>query len=136
MSDWQIRRELFYRLNADREFDDDLGDKDVQIVEDTVGYAIKYFQTADIGWVYPAKSYMVAICYARWLEEEFGEEFYAMLDHPDLLAGNDPYFVPYSADKDTYDQILAVVGRDFPMEGVVPDARKYFEEEFMLNEQL
>jgi len=136
MKDWQIRRELFYRLAADRQFDDDLSDKDVQISEDVVGNAIKYFQTANMGWVYPAKSYMVAICYARWLEEEFGENFFDMLNDPDLLAGNDPYYVPYSQAKDTYDQILAVVGRHFPMEGVVPDARRYFEEEFMLNEHV
>lgn len=134
MKDWQVRRELFYRLNADREFDDDLGDKDVRISDDIVGNAIKYFQTSDMGWVYPAKSYMVAICYARWLAEEFSEDFFTALNADDLLAGDDPYFVPYNKDPETYDQIIATVGLNFPMTGVVPDARKYFQEEFLLNE--
>lgn len=128
MKEWKLRREVFYRLNAGQ-FDDDLADKKVELTTDTVGVAIQYFNRADLGWIYPAKSYMVAICYARWLCEEFDEPFFSALNDPDLLP-DDPYFVPYEADPETYDKILAHVGLDFPMTGVVPDARRYFDEEF------
>jgi len=67
--------------------------------------------------------------------KRLGGNFWEYLDDPDLLYGNDPYFVPYSQDKGTYDCIINSVGLGFDQRlGVIPDVRKYYEEEFMLND--
>lgn len=132
MKDWKIRQEIYHRLNT--EFDDDLKTKDVQISDDVVGNAIRYFEDRNIGWIYPAKSYMVGICYARWLSEYFGGDPMEYLNEEDLLFGNDPYFKKYSLDQDTYDQILNRIGhwKFDETTGLVPDVKKYFQMEFML----
>jgi protochlorophyllide reductase len=70
MEDWKIRQELYHRLNTVH--DDDLNDKNIEITDNIVIDAVRYFTEKDIGWIYPSKSYMVAICYAKWLSEEFG----------------------------------------------------------------
>ena len=81
-------------------------------------------------WIYPSKSYFVAICYAHWLSAEFDENFYDLLNDSELLAGNDPYYITYSKDQHTYDMILKDV--KFPIEynGMVNEVRKYYDEEF------
>jgi hypothetical protein len=132
VNDWKIRQEIYHRLNT--EFDDDLKTKDVQISDDVVNNAIRYFTDRNIGWIYPAKSYMVGICYARWLSEYFGGNPIEYLNEEDLLFGNDPYFKTYSSDKDIYDQILYTINhwKFDETTGLVPDVKKYFLEEFML----
>jgi hypothetical protein len=131
MKEWKIRQEIFHRLNTDH--DDDLSLHTVEVRDEIVENAIKYFTTTELGWVYPAKSYVVAICYARWLNQHFSEDFYESLNDPELLHGNDPYYVPYEQDKDTYNKILNVVGFDFNEEiGIIPDVKMYFLKEFDL----
>jgi citrate synthase len=52
------------------------------------------------------------------------------LEHAAL---NDPYFVEYSRDPKPYHQILNQIGWDFDeTQGMVPDVKQYFEEEFMI----
>jgi hypothetical protein len=131
MKEWKIRQEIFHRLNTDH--DDDLSLHTVEVRDEIVENAIKYFTTTELGWVYPAKSYVVAICYARWLNQHFSEDFYESLNDPELLHGNDPYYVPYEQDKDTYNKILNAVGFDFNEEiGIIPDVKMYFLKEFDL----
>jgi hypothetical protein len=131
MKEWKIRQEIFHRLNTDH--DDDLSLHTVEVQDEIVENAIKYFTTTELGWVYPAKSYVVAICYARWLNQHFSEDFYESLNDPELLHGNDPYYVPYEQDKDTYNKILNAVGFDFNEEiGIIPDVKIYFLKEFDL----
>lgn len=133
MNDWKIRQEIYHRLTA--EYDDDLKTKDVIISTNVVNDAIRYFYDRDIGWIYPAKSYMVAICYARWLEQHFGGDAYDYLNDPDLLYGNDPYFVEYSRDPKTYHEILETVTWEFDESaGLVPDVKEYFLKEFLIDE--
>jgi hypothetical protein len=74
---------------------------------------------------------VVAILYAKWLHEEFSEDFITALDDPDLLYGNDPYFVTYSQDKENYIKIIAALPNSMDG-GMIPDIRNYFEKEFML----
>lgn len=131
MNEWKVRQEIYHRLKKDHE--DDLSNHQIEITENIVDEAIDYFMTSNKGWIYPSKSYMVAICYAKWLSEEFGGNPMIYLNDPDLLYGNDPYFVQYSIDSKTYDKILSVVGWNFDeKKGMVPDVKKYFKEEFML----
>jgi hypothetical protein len=131
-SDWKIKQEIYHRLN--NQHDDDLSLHPVEMSEDIVGSAVRYFSENTQGWVYPAKSYVVAICYARWLSEQYGGGGFEYLEDPDLLYGNDPYFVTYSTDPLTYHNILNNIGSWSFDEtiGIIPDVRKYFEEEFML----
>lgn len=131
-SDWKIKQEIYHRLK--NQHDDDLSRHTVEMNEDIVGPAVRYFLENTQGWVYPAKSYVVAICYARWLSEQYGGSGYEYLEDPDLLYGNDPYFVTYSTDPLTYHNILNNIGSwSFnETKGIIPDVRKYFEEEFML----
>jgi hypothetical protein len=131
-NDWKIRQEIYHKLNPVH--DDDLHDKDIVISNDIVLHAVEYFTKRDIGWIYPAKSYMVAICYARWLAKEFGGRPLEYLEDPNLLYGNDPYFVQYSTDPLSYHQILNTIGGwEFDeSSGMVPDVYGYFKEEFMI----
>lgn len=133
MEDWKIRQELYHRLN--QVHDDDLNDKDIVITDNIVTDAVRYFTEKDIGWIYPSKSYMVAICYARWLSEEFGGNPIDYLNDIDLLFGNDPYFVTYDEDPIIYDQILGYIGgwQFNENTGYVADVKKYFVEEFMID---
>jgi hypothetical protein len=134
MTEWKTRQEIYHRLNT--EFTDDLNTKDIELSGNIIDNAVRYFNETDMGWIYPAKSYMVGICYARWLAEEFGGSSIDYLEDPDLLFGNDPYFVQYSADPETYNKILnSVGGWEFAEDrGMIPDVYEYFLEEFMLNE--
>lgn len=131
MEDWKVRQEIYHRTHL--EHSDDLNDKNIEVSDNIADNAIRYFNETNIGWIYPAKSYMVGICYARWLAENFGGRPVEYLEDPELLYGNDPYFVEYSRDPRTYHQILNVVGWDFDeTQGMCPDVKEYFKEEFML----
>ncbi len=136
MVEWKLRQEIYHRLQL--EHSDDLNTKDVEISENIVNNALRYFTETDVGWIYPAKSYMVGICYARWLAEHFGGRPVEYLEDPDLLYGNDPYFVQYSTDPGTYHRILTQIGGwEFDVtEGMVPDVYGYFREEFMIDENV
>jgi hypothetical protein len=133
MKEWKIRQELYHRLNP--EYEDDLKKFQIEIQSNIIDNAVKYFKETDVGWIYPAKSYMVAICYSKWLSEIFGEKYLDYLNDDGLLHYNDPYYIPYYKDSVTYDEILKKIGHwNFKNEGIVPDVRYYFEKEFMINE--
>ena len=130
MKEWKIAQDVFHRLNRNHE--DDLKNVDITFSDETVKDAILHFNHKVDRWIYPAKSYFVAICYASWITEDFGENFYEVLSDQDLLAGNDPYFIPYEKDPEIYDRILEVITLPLPMRGMVGDVRKYYESEFDL----
>lgn len=134
MQDWKIRQEIYHRLNTT--FDDDLKTKDIVITNNIVEDAVRYFFEKDIGWIYPSKSYMVAICYARWLTENFGGNYLNYLNDVDLLHGNDPYYQIYSDDEEIYNKILLEIGGwNFDqLSGMVPDVKKYFMKEFLFTD--
>ena len=126
MKEWQTRQEVYRRLNQIGS--DDLNKVDIVWRPDTiVEDALMHWKEEVPDWIYPAKSYFVAICYANWITEDFHEYFDEVLDTPNLLP-DDPYFVPYSKDKETYDEILRQLVW-LEDEGMVPDVRKYYDEE-------
>lgn len=133
MEDWKVRQEIYHRMNT--AYSDDLKNFKIEITNDTVADAVRYFNTRDIGWVYPAKSYMVGICYARWLSTEFGNTPIYYLNDPMLLYGNDPYFIEYYKDSATYNDILTQInGWSFDESlGLVPDVKEYFLKEFLID---
>lgn len=124
MQEWKIKQQLYHRLRKNHP--DDLKWVTIEESDDIVNDAIRYFNEKDVGWIYPAKSYMVAICYATWIAEDYGEDFYDVLSDPELLP-LDSYFVPYKEDSDTYNSILKNV--NIEMKGMVPDVRGYYDAE-------
>ena len=133
--DRKVKQEIFHRLN--NKYEDDLNDKDIELNADIVENAVKYFTTTELGWVYPAKSYVVGICYAKWISELYSENFYEILNDEDLLYGNDPYFIPYNQNKKDYDAIIKIVGLNFDENiGIIPDIKEYFIKEFNYDYQI
>lgn len=132
-NDYKVRQELYHRLNA--EHGDELSKVSVEITEDVIINAVRYFKEKDLGWIYPSKSYMVGICYARWLSEYFGGSPLEYLQDQTLLYNNDPYFQNYNLDPEAYDQILAEINYwNFDeTQGMVADVKSYFIKEFMLD---
>lgn len=134
MLDWKTRQQLFN--STAEEFTDDLNKVTVRIEKNVSKWAVKHFNERVDEWVYPAKSYFVAVCYAYWISIDFKEDFYDCLNDPQLLAGNDPYFKPYEEAKEIYNTILEQVELPDPSSqmGMVPDVRSYYEEEMMFDE--
>lgn len=139
--DWKFRRQTFYAMNGDN-FTDNLDDNKIPLIfnRDTLVIdAINYSIAHDSVMRYPGKSYAIAIHYASWLEDFFGVDFYETLNDPDLLP-DDPYFVPYSEDKGSYEDILKIldhVGEDIISEDqpYLKMTREYFLQEFMLDDR-
>ena len=127
MKEWKIRQQYYNMLN--KEFRDDLNEVDIRLVVDVIPDAIRHFREEVDEWIYPSKSYVVAICYAYWISEDFDEDFYETLNDPELLM-YDPYFVPYEEDKYTYDAIIEEV-MPFEFDGMVPDIYEYYKEEIL-----
>ena len=127
MQEWKIRQ-FVYHSTADS-YIDDLNHIEYTYSEDNVvEEAVIHFTQRVEKFLYPAKSYFVAICYAHWIAEQYGGDFYDLLNDPDLLYDNDPYFKTYDQDKQTYDEILSRV-QLLPMTGMVPDVREYYDAE-------
>lgn len=128
--EWKIRQELYHRMVRDHT--DDLNKIPVEFSNNIVENAIKYFYDKDMPFIYPSKSYVVAICYAYWLSKDFGEDFYELLSDKDLLYGNDPYFKTYEEDNKTYDEILKKVMPLNENKGIIPDIKNYYMAEFFI----
>lgn len=90
--------------------------------------ALRYFQQQSFPLIYPAKSYAVAIIYAALIEQTYGFEIQSTLDDPDLFLGHDDFFVRYSDDPDTYDEILLRLKEipDWLNSGWAPKTADYF----------
>lgn len=76
---------------------------DPEIVQNALNYVKEQSPVA----VYPAKSFIVAIIYATFLSEAYGENFFDILNDPQLFCGQDPHFVTYDEDPASYTYILA-----------------------------
>lgn len=135
MQEWKVRQDIYHRLH--KEHNDDLNNVKIRTEDDVVTWAVKHFNERVDEWVYPAKSYFVAICYANWLADDFKEHFLHVLGDPDLLYGNDPYFVPYNLDtRGTYLRIISQIDFPLKMKGMVPDVYDYYRKEMMLDNDL
>jgi hypothetical protein len=128
--EWKIRQSVYHKLNSD--YTDDLKKIKITLSGDIVENAIRYFYNNNMPFIYPSKSYVVAICYAYWLSKDFNEDFYELLSDKDLLYGNDPYFKTYKQDTKTYDEILKKVMPFDENKGIVPDIKNYYMAEFFL----
>lgn len=126
IQEWKIKQEIYHRLNKD--YSDDLNKVDI-VTSYEYSDIIKHFYEKVDQWIYPAKSYFVAVCYASWISEDYGDDLICLLKDPMLLAGNDPYFKTYDQDPHTYDKILNDIKLPLVMTGMIPDVRKYYNDE-------
>jgi hypothetical protein len=102
--EWKMWQGIYNSLVTDHT--DDRKYHRLEMNPDRVEGAMFYLrEKADYG-VYPGKSRMIAIIYAAMLEQVYGEDFYEVLNDPELLHGQDDFFVPYLDDMETYDAIL------------------------------
>ena len=128
--DYKERRKLSYLINA---FDDiDLDYIYIkQSKEDLVKLIIKFFNTESL-LIYPAKSYFVAIVYAKCIEKYFHINFYDALNDEELLP-DDKYFKTYNESKDIYDKVLESI-EDIYQYDSIDKTVKYFKQEYLINE--
>jgi hypothetical protein len=126
MQEWKIKQEIYHRLN--HEYRDDLNNVEI-VISNEYNDIIRHFHEKVDQWIYPAKSYFVAVCYASWIVEDYSEDLIELLKDPMLLAGNDPYFKTYDEDPNTYDKILKDIELPLKMTGMVPDVKEYYDEE-------
>lgn len=115
---------------------------EVVMVEDPdkiIELGIKYFSEDLEKLYYPAKSFSVAIIYAYLIQKHFGEDFYASLNDPDLLCGNDQYFLPYDSAPHVYNAIISALeinSSEFTLNVSIEQVSKtvnFFYAEFGLN---
>ena len=123
---WRERRKLSYLIH---DFDDYRLPYEYN-EEGIIDTVISFFRT-ESQLIYPAKSYFVAIVYARMLELCFNIPFYTALDTSDLLI-EDNYFKPYTKDKTTYDSIINEVGTHIEKYEASRKTIAYFKEEFLV----
>lgn len=128
MKEWKIKQEIYHRLN--KEYSDDLNKIKVTISDNIAENALRHFNERVEEFIYPAKSYFVAFCYAYWISVDYKEDFLELLKDPMLLAGNDPYYKTYDEDSETYDFLISRVNFPIDMKGMVPDVREYYNAEF------
>ena len=102
---WKSNQELYMKLVTKHE--DDKSNFVVRHDDEIVNNALNYFKERADEAVYPAKSYAVGIIYATFISETFDEDFYEVLDDPDLFMDQDEDFVIYSEDKENYDAIIS-----------------------------
>ena len=128
--DYKERRKLSYLINT---FDDI--DLDYIYIKQSkvalVNLIIKFFNTESL-LIYPAKSYFVAIVYAKCIEKYFHINFYDALNDNELLP-DDKYFKTYNESKDIYDKVLESIGDIYQYDSIDKTV-KYFKQEYLIDE--
>lgn len=142
LKDHKLRQEMFHKLEHTNDLLDAIPHEVVEYSSDAdlVGDVISYFYQEQTAVQFPAKSYAVAIIYAALLERYFDIPLLTSLSNPDLLFGNDKYFVPYGTDSSVrvYHGVLNYLirhrGFDFAHgPSQVRATVDYFEREFYIN---
>lgn len=126
---WRDRRKLSYLMH---EFDDIRLDVTVKEMSAPriMKTVVRFFEEGS-ELLYPAKSYFVAIVYAKLLEKHFGVPFMDALNMDDLLP-DDKWFLPYRKAKVIYDGVLTGIPEDFLKLPSTKKTTAYFMQEFLL----
>lgn len=121
---------LYQRLYQDlvKDHSDDFSKMDWVTSPELVDNALSYFRKAEFPIIYPAKSYAVAIIYAKMIEQYYGIALRDSLNDTDLFLGHDEFFVPYNQDPETYEAILERLKGipDWLQSGWAPKTVEYF----------
>lgn len=125
---WKVYQKIYQRLNKDNK---EKGHVLVLYNENILQGVKDYLLCKDSVVIYPAKAYVVAIIYARLINEIYGDDFYSLLNDPMLLMGQTPHFKTFQEDPVTYREILdylATVPNWIEL-GWCPETVRYFKEE-------
>lgn len=98
---------------------------------DNVAQQVISFFKSESQLIYPAKSYFVAIVYAKCMQKYFNVDFYQALNDKDLLP-DDKFFIPYHKDKLTYDKIIENIQNIWQYDSINKTVN-YFKKEFLCN---
>lgn len=122
------RRNLSYLMNN---FDDYISNCSHQSFSKTklIEQIIEFFKTKS-ELIYPAKSYFVAIIYAKCMEKYFKLDFYSCLSDVELLP-DDESFIPYQYSSYIYDKVLRDVGDIWQYPSIYKTV-EYFKQEFLV----
>ena len=139
MKEYTYRRTVFYQLHANHDWQDDHDNFDIKIRPDNsnvVEDAVSYLKTGEPHTHFPGAARAVAVAAAYLVAENFNENFYDVLNDKNLMHDNDPYFLPYSEDKETYDKIIEKVGNDINWDSFrMGLTKKLILEEYLLDEK-
>ncbi len=106
MKEYKILQDVYHKTAEIGDYTND----SVTVLElstgDLVESILNHFTKEQPELIYPTKSYFVAIIYTTLLEKHFHEPFYTALNDPELLYGNDKFFVPYSEARLVYDTVI------------------------------
>ena len=127
---WRQRRKLAYLMH-DKFNDSNLPYTVLEMTDAQIKDMVIDFFRNGSELIYPAKSYFVALIYARLLHEHFGIPFLEALDTDDLLP-DDPAFVPYREKTDLYTSILRELPDKFWLLPSAAATVNYFKEEFLI----
>lgn len=122
------RRNLSYLMNT---FDDYIPNCSHQSFSKTklIEQIIEFFKI-ESKLIYPAKSYFVAIIYAKCMERFFKQDFYSCLSDVELLP-DDESFIPYQYSSYIYDRVLRDIG-DIWQYPSINKTVEYFKQEFLI----
>ena len=113
MKEYEYRRNTFYFLRGHESFEDDHSNFPIiQVPETTVEDAVTYLTDGTSYLRFPGAARAVAIATADFVARNFNEDFYKVLNDPNLMHNNDPYFRTYQEEKSIYDEILKICPRD------------------------
>jgi len=134
LPEWKLRQKIYHATHPIKDKVDPLilsADQDEEIISRAIGYFSKPWRRL----YYPSKSFAVAIIYAKLLERYFEADFYSVLDDPDLLYGNDHFFVRYSEAKNIYDKIIKAIPQEIEDSEIsnVQETVAFFKEEFHID---
>lgn len=139
MKESTYRRTQFYALNPEQDWEDAHDNFEITECSDResiVESAVRYFTHGDSYRSFPGAARAVAICSAYLVNRFFGESFFDTLDDPNLMNGNDKYFKRYSEDKETYDQIIALMPKELDFSNYrMSLTLKLITEEYMMDEK-
>lgn len=127
---WRTRRKLSYLMHQFNDYDLPHTIQKDQSDERTANLVVQFFFSQS-ELIYPAKSYFVAIVYAKLLEQYFKIPFFSGLNQNDLLI-EDPWFQPYPKKKELYDKVLEQIPEDFIKLEACQKTIAYFKEEFLI----
>lgn len=131
VSEWKIIQDVYHKTTEVH--GDELDNFVYEIVKgsDILDHALEYFRNKKKPYVYPSKSYIVAIVYADYINQRWpNEDFYDLLDDPSLLYNNDDFFKIYSKDPHLYDILIDEYKKNRNA-GMLPDIREWAKKEFM-----
>ena len=128
--DWKYRRKLSYLINDFNDTGLDYTVKKYSSDEELVNEIVDFFISGS-KLIYPAKSYFVAIVYAKLLECYFNENFYDCLNDKELLP-DDYFFVPYNRNRNVYNAVLSKIGDPLGYKAA-EKTKEYFYQEFLLD---